>query len=67
MKQIQNIYLVDFHGGGMGWTYYFASCGFATTFLNVSFLAGPAVGMANAAYVSTCVLLGSIYGASSHK
>jgi hypothetical protein len=66
MKPIPNIYLVNYHGGGNGWKYYFASCGLAVSLLEVSFLGGPATLLGTAAYASTCALLGSIYGASSH-
>lgn len=67
MKRIHNTNLTEIKGGVSAWTYYLTSCGIATSLLEVSFLAGPAVGILNASYVSTCALLGGIYGVSSHK
>lgn len=67
MKRIESTNLVEIKGGASAWTYYLVSCGIATSLLEASFLAGPAVGILNASYVSSCALLGGLYGVSSHK
>ena len=66
MKKLELSQMEEVQGGASGWSYYAASCGAATAFLEASWLGGPAIFGANAIYVSTCALLLPIAGAS-HK